>query len=114
VGYRFTQRIQPGRHCQLRRDIQCFDQLLGHAIFLVKIETAGSSGEFDHLVRISDNLKVAAAVCALHQPGDLFLQHQLAESFWNEIDELLAAQNPQSVVRSSRLSPRPASPILFR
>ncbi len=46
---------------------------------------------------MSDGFKRGFAVFALHQASDVFVEHGLTETHWDEIDELLAPQNAADI-----------------
>ena len=94
-----AQRIDAGCKGKLSGDIQRFHQLGRHAVFLAQIERPAAACQLDHLIRVGDDLEAAAAVFCLDQAGDALVQHLAAETFRNQVHELLAAQDAQRVVR---------------
>ena len=95
----FAQGVESGGHRQLSGGVEGFDQLAGHTVFSLEIERPRSPGQLDHLVRVSDDLEAAAAVVGLDHAGDALVLDAMAEAFGDEVDELLAAQDAQGIVR---------------
>ena len=82
----------------MRGRVEGFHQIGRHAVFLGQVEVAGPSGQLEDVGRVIDCLKPAAAVLAFDQSGDAFPDDEVPEAFRDEVDELLATQDPHGVI----------------
>ena len=65
----------------------------------VRSKEPGRPGQLDHVLRVLDGLEAPAAVLGLDEARDVLLGHALAEALGDQVDELLAAQDPLGVAR---------------
>src|ERR1035437_9008775 len=73
------------------------DSFCGNSKLLLKIESSGSSREFDRVAHIFDGLEGRITVCALHQASDVSLNHSSPKAIWNGVYELLAMEETCNV-----------------
>ncbi len=109
---RLSQGVEPGGEAILGRDVQRLHQLLRHSILRRQVELASTAGQLDYFLWVLDYLEAAAAVLGLDQPRDALVEDALAEPLRDQVDELLAAQDAQGVVRVHHrlVGPRQAQP----
>ena len=77
--------------------VERLDQLLGDAVLGREVEGPRAPGQLDHVGGVVDGLEAAAAVLGLHDARDVLVRHLHAEAFGQEVDELLAAEDPLGV-----------------
>ncbi len=79
-------------------DIECLNQLVGHAVLFGQVKRTRSPGQLDCVVSVVDRFKAAAAIFALDEPRDPFVDHELAEPLRDQVHKLFALQDAQGVV----------------
>ena len=62
-----------------------------------RIERARPRRELDHGLETVDRLERGAAVLPLHQPRDVLVEHVAAQAAWDDVDPLLAVEQPGDV-----------------
>ena len=65
----------------------------------LEVERTRAPGELDDVGRVLDRHEAAAPVLPLDEPRDAPVEHPGPEALGNEVDELLAAENPFRVGR---------------
>ena len=65
--------------------------------FLDRVERPRAGRELDHGLEAIDRLERSTAVIALHQPRDVLVEHVAAKASRNDVDSLLAVQEPPDV-----------------
>ena len=93
-----VQGVQTSGYGHLGSAVERLDQRSRHTILGVQVEAASAPGQTNNIRGLVNRDKLAAAVLALHQPDNVFAQHQVAEALGDEVNELLAAQNALDVV----------------
>ncbi len=83
---------------QARGHVEGLDALGGQTELRLDVEVAGPGRQLDGLLRPVDGLEVGALGLALHQPGDVLVHHGPAEAAGDDVDALLAVQDPSRVV----------------
>ena len=66
------------------------------AELVAEVELAGPAGQLDHVGRAVDRLEAAAGV-ALDEPGDVLVEHLVADPRRDHVDALLAVQDAGDV-----------------
>jgi len=69
----------------------------GDPEFSFQIECASAARQLDDLRDIINGFEGSAAVIALDQARNVLIEHGFAQAGWNEIDKLVAAQNPGNI-----------------
>ena len=94
---RVAQGVDPGPDRELCRAVEGADALGGDPELLTEVERSGAGRELEHVALALDRLEARAAV-ALHQPRDVLVEDRVAEACGDDVDQLLAAQQPSDVV----------------
>ncbi len=69
----------------------------GNAEFTFQIERTSASCQLDDIGHIVDGFECRSAIVALHQAGNVLVEHCLPQACGDEIDELIAAQDASEV-----------------
>ena len=92
-----AKRVDAGGDRQLRVAPERGQPLVVDAELLDRVERAGPPGELDHGLEAVDRLERGAAVVALDQPRDVLVEHLAAQAARDDVDSLLAVQEPADV-----------------
>ena len=92
-----TQRVDARRDRQPGNAVESGHAIGGNAKFIFQIESASAARQLDDVRDIVMDLKRGSAVLAFHQARDVFVEHGLAETRGDRIDELIATQDAANV-----------------
>ena len=91
-----AQRVDAGADGELGLPPEGGDPLGVDAELRAEVELAGSAGQLDHVGRAVDRLEAGTGL-ALHEAGDVLVEHLVADPRRDDVDPLLAVQDAGDV-----------------